>query len=83
MPHASAFPEDSLTTVERARYDVLTPPGSLVRLRSGGPIGVVSALSQDDDVTVTWFTAAFPQSIIPQVCVVASARTPPLSGGAS
>lgn len=45
------------------------PPGSFVRLRSGGPIGVVVELWDSDHVGIVWLTGLRQRSVLPDVCV--------------
>lgn len=51
------------------RNDDLKTPGSFVRMRSGGPIGVITEVMASEDVLVTWLTTQRDSSILPEACV--------------
>lgn len=63
------FRADDLKVVLAAPAARLLPPGSFVRLNSGGPVGVVMELMASDDVLVMWLTDDRQSSILPEACV--------------
>jgi uncharacterized protein YodC (DUF2158 family) len=47
----------------------LLAPGSFVRLKSGGPVGVVADLDHGDYLLIIWITEGRERSLLPGVCV--------------
>jgi hypothetical protein len=67
--HRDSFKPSDLTIVKRAGPSTLFPLGTFVRLRSGGPVGVIEGLSGDDHATVLWLSGN--RSTLPDVCLEA------------
>jgi hypothetical protein len=67
MFHRDSFRPSELMVVKRARPSTLLALGSFVRLASGGPIGIVSALDGQDRASVQWLTGH--RSVLPDVCL--------------
>lgn len=44
-------------------------PGQIVRLNSGGPLGIVSDRTADGRLHVVWLNEAFDRSTLPAACV--------------
>ena len=72
MLNRDSFEPSSLMVVKRAGPSTLLPPGSFVRLGSGGPIGVVQNIGSDDRATVLWLTAEPFTRTISDVCLVSA-----------
>ena len=71
MFHRDSFKPSDLIVVKRAAASTLLPLGAFVRLNSGGPLGIVTALNQDDQTTVQWLTVPPLTSTLPDVCLSA------------
>lgn len=74
MPHRDSFRPSDLIVVKRARPSMLLPLGSFVRLASGGPVGVLTAMDDNDKATVTWFTTPPCERVISDVCLVSASN---------
>ncbi len=64
-----SFPMSELRIIAPAPPTTLHHPGSMVRLNSGGPVGVVEAVDADDHVSVLWLVAPSERSVLPMQCV--------------
>jgi len=64
-----SFPMSELRIIAPAPPTTLHHPGSMVRLNSGGPVGVVEAVDEDDHVAVLWLVVPTQRSILPMQCV--------------
>ena len=69
MLNTAHFKAADLEIVKRSKSGDLPLPGSFVRLNSGGPVGVVTALLPNDEVRVTWLGLAIEKSVVPDRCV--------------
>jgi len=67
MHHRDSFPPSDLIVVKRARRSTLLSLGTFVRLPSGGPIGIITDLSSDDQAAVCWMSGH--RSVLPDVCL--------------
>lgn len=67
MFHRDSFTPSDLILVKRAGPSRLKPPGSFVRLNSGGPIGIVLEIDANDLATVKWLKSGL--SKLPDVCL--------------
>jgi hypothetical protein len=74
MFQRDSFQPSALIVVKRARPSTLLGPGSLVRLASGGPVGIVTSLNANDEAGVRWLTTPAHESVLPDVCLVGAAR---------
>jgi hypothetical protein len=72
MFHRDSFPPSELMVVKRSPASTLRAFGSLVRLASGGPVGVFLALNENDEATITWLTNPATCSTLPNVCLIES-----------
>lgn len=66
-----AFQISDLRLVSPA-VPVLHHVGALVRLRSGGPVGVVTARDVDDNLRVVWLGDQMAISVLPEVCLMSA-----------
>lgn len=64
-----SFDVRDLRLVAPAPPTTIHHPGTLVRLNSDGSVGVVTKVSADDAVSVTWLTMPLQHSVLPTVCV--------------
>lgn len=69
MFHRDSFEPSALIVTQRAGPSTLVAPGSVVRLRSGGPIGLVQNVDADDLATVVWFSNPRCTRLISDVCL--------------
>lgn len=72
MLYRDSFDPSELIVIKRARPSTLLHLGAFVRLASGGPVGVISSLDEDDNATVAWLTAPPCASVLPDVCLVSA-----------
>ena len=84
MFHRDSFDPNSLIVLKRAVPSTLLLLGAFVRLRSGGPVGVIESLDEDDRARVVWLTSPPCRRVISDLCLmsVSSACEPSRSGGA-
>ena len=70
MLNTAHFKSGDLEIVKRLQTGCLPSPGSFVRLNSGGPVGIVTALEHDDSVSVSWLGCwPIEHSVLPDRCV--------------
>lgn len=68
MRRQARFSANNLVLVALSK-PVLHPPGSLVRLNSGGPVGVVRSLGEDDRCLVKWLGRDDDPQLLPDRCL--------------
>jgi hypothetical protein len=68
MSKRASFGIQEVRLIERHERCDFFVPGSFVRLNSGSPIGVVTDVSQDGTVSVTWLTNPVGRTNLPEQC---------------
>jgi hypothetical protein len=48
--------------------------GSFVRLASGGPIGVIEKLDENDNATVAWLTSPPCTTVLQDLCLISASN---------
>lgn len=72
MLQRDSFEPSDLMVVKRAGPSTFYTPGSFVRLRSGGPLGVIQNIDAADRATVAWLTNPPCTRVIADVCLMSA-----------